>query len=138
VLSFVLCCPLRFPFKNSDVRFVSLAVVCRRARILFTFLFCLRIVVSTTYCVVFYFGFSPFVYPMLPVSLDCRFLITSTPSVFSNVYIHHSVHRNVHRNAQRKVYNNIHRNVHYHGQCNVNRSIPVPCDVAYTVTYIVM
>ena len=43
---------------------------------------CLRIVVSNTYCVVF---FLRLVYPMLPVSLDCQFLIA--PSVFSNVYL---------------------------------------------------
>jgi hypothetical protein len=33
---------------------------------------------------VFLFFLSFFVYPMLPVSLDCHFLIV--PSVFSNVY----------------------------------------------------
>jgi len=42
---------------------------------------CLRIVVSNTYCVVF---FLRLVYPMLPVSLDCPFFIA--PSVFSNIY----------------------------------------------------
>ena len=73
-------------------------------------------------CCVFVLVFFPCV-PYVASFSGCRFLITSTPSVFSNVYIHHSVHRNVHRNAQRKVYNSIHRNVHYHGQCNVNRSI---------------
>jgi len=40
----------------------------------------LRIVVSNTYCVVFI----PIVYHMLPVSLDCPFLIL----VFSNIYIY--------------------------------------------------
>jgi hypothetical protein len=34
--------------------------------------------------VLFFFGF---MYPMLPVSLDCHFLIA--PSVFSNVYFHY-------------------------------------------------
>jgi len=38
------------------------------------YLFCLRIVVSNTYCVVFLFCLSSS-YPMLPVSLDCPFLI---------------------------------------------------------------
>ena len=37
--------------------------------------------VSNTYCVVF----PRIVYPMLPVSLDCPFLIA--PSVFSNAYL---------------------------------------------------
>ena len=40
---------------------------------------------SNTYCVVFYFVRLCLVYPMLPVVLDCPFLIT--PSVFSNVYV---------------------------------------------------
>ena len=44
----------------------------------------LRIVVSSTYCVVFlcFVCLRP-VYSMLPVSLDCPFLIA--PSVFSNI-----------------------------------------------------
>jgi hypothetical protein len=45
---------------------------------------CLRIVVSNTYCVFVLFCFSSSCVPMLPVSLDCPFLIA--PSVFSNVY----------------------------------------------------
>jgi hypothetical protein len=46
----------------------------------------LRIVVSDTYCVVFFvcFVFLRLVCPGLPVSLGCPFLIA--PSVFSNVY----------------------------------------------------
>ena len=32
-----------------------------------------RLVMSNTYCVVFYFVFHHFVYPMLQVSLDCPF-----------------------------------------------------------------
>jgi hypothetical protein len=36
-------------------------------------------------CVCFCIVFLRFVYPMLPVSLDCPFLIV--PSVFSNVYL---------------------------------------------------
>ena len=42
----------------------------------FAVLVCLRIVVSITYCVVFLVLFFSIVYPMLPVSLDCPFLIT--------------------------------------------------------------
>jgi hypothetical protein len=61
---------------------------------------CLRIVVSNTYCVVFYLVFCCLVHPMLPVFLDCPFLIA--PSVFSNVYFtsyislnnhHHIIYR---------------------------------------------
>ena len=46
---------------------------------------CLRIVVSNTCCVMFYFVCLRIVYSMLPVSLDCPYLIT--PSVFSSVYL---------------------------------------------------
>ena len=42
------------------------------------------IVSSITYCVVFLFCCLRRVYPMLPVSLDYKFLIV--PSVFSYVY----------------------------------------------------
>jgi hypothetical protein len=44
--------------------------------------------VSNTYCVEFLFVlfFLRFVYPVLPVSLDCPFLIA--PSVFYNIYWH--------------------------------------------------
>ena len=54
-------------------------VVCRRDHVICV---CLRIVVSNTYCVVFLLRFSS---SMLPVSLDCPFLIASL--VFSNVYL---------------------------------------------------
>ena len=33
----------------------------------------------------FFFGLFVLVYPMLPVSLDCQFLIA--PSIFSNIYL---------------------------------------------------
>jgi len=57
VLSSVLWCPLRFPHEN-DVRFALPPVVCRREDVLFTlFYVCLRIVVSHTYCVVFFLSF---------------------------------------------------------------------------------
>jgi hypothetical protein len=50
--------------------------------------FLLYIVVSNTYCVVFCFVcLHLVVYPMLPVSLDCPFLIA--PLVFSNVYLNY-------------------------------------------------
>jgi hypothetical protein len=51
--------------------------------VLVSYLRCLRIVVSNTYC--FCFVFLRRVYLMLPVSLVCPFLIA--PSVFSNVYL---------------------------------------------------
>ena len=54
---------------------------------------CLRILVSYTYCVMlcFCFVFHRIVYPMLPIYLDCPFLIAA--SVFSNVYVakHHII-----------------------------------------------
>ena len=52
-----------------------------------SFCICLRKVMSNTYCVVFFVLFVTglcLVYPMLPVSLDCSFLVA--PSVFSNIY----------------------------------------------------
>ena len=58
-------------------------LVCWRAHVLFTlFGFCLGIVVSNTYCVVYLFLF---VIVVLLVSLDCLSCIA--PSVFSNVYL---------------------------------------------------
>ena len=47
------------------------------------FYFCL-FAYSGVQCI-FCFVFLCFVYPVLPVSLDCPFLIT--PSVFSNIYL---------------------------------------------------
>ena len=41
--------------------------------------------VQLALCCVYWFVFLRLVYPMLPVSLDCPFLIA--PSVFSNVYL---------------------------------------------------
>jgi len=58
-------------------------VVCRRVHVLFTFF----VFVCVKWCpthVVLGFFFLRLVYTMLPVFLDCQFLIT--PSVFSNVY----------------------------------------------------
>ena len=43
---------------------------------------------DTLLCCVFALYFFRFVYPMLPVSLDCPFLIA--PSVFSHVYLEKS------------------------------------------------
>ena len=59
----------------------------RTALVLFTsFVFVLRIVVSNTYCVVMFVLFVyRLMYPLLPVSLDCPFLIV--PSIFSNIYL---------------------------------------------------
>ena len=55
---------------------MMLSVICVR----------LRIVVSNTYCVVLLVLFVLcLVYPMLPVYLDCQFLIA--PSLFFNIYI---------------------------------------------------
>jgi hypothetical protein len=46
------------------------------------------LVFSAVFSVLFFLVLCP-VYPMLPVSLDCPFLIT--PSVFSNVYLYKSI-----------------------------------------------
>jgi len=77
-----------------------LIVVCRRAHVLFTLFvgFFWRTVVSNTYCVVFIVLFVLYsVYQMLPVSLDCPFLIV--PSVFSNVYL---IRRDWRRSSKRQ------------------------------------
>ena len=55
-------------------------VVWRRAYVTFTLFVCAYSVVQHILCCVFI----RLVYPMLPVSLDCPFLIV--PSVFSNIY----------------------------------------------------
>ena len=61
------------------------------SKVVFVICVCLRIVVSSTYCVVFLVCLSlRLVYPMLLVFLDCPFLIT--PSVFANVYLVRCVH----------------------------------------------
>ena len=52
------------------------------------YLCCLRILVSHTYCVVFLLVFVlDLVCPMLPVSLDCPFLIIA-PSLFCYAYLY--------------------------------------------------
>ena len=81
-------------FNYSDLRFHIITmigtffppVVCRMAHILFT----LSVFVCVEWCpthIVLCFSFACllFVYPLLPVSLDCPFFIV--PSVFSNVYL---------------------------------------------------
>jgi hypothetical protein len=66
---------------KNDVRFVFTSSFCRRAHVLFTlFVFhCIRCP-HILHCI-----FLCLVYPMLPVSLNCPFLIA--PSVFSNVFL---------------------------------------------------
>ena len=78
---------VRYDFRIKTMLGLSLPpLVCRR--LIYFICVCLRIVVSNTYCVVFLVLFV-FVlcieYPMLPVSLDCPFLIASP--VFSKVYL---------------------------------------------------
>ena len=84
VQSTVLWCPLRFPYKTMFSSPLP-PVVWRRAHVLFT----LFVFVCVEWCpthimLCFYFVFLRLLYPMLPVYLDCPFLIA--PSVFSNVY----------------------------------------------------
>jgi len=61
-------------------------------------------------CFVFFFFFSlRLVYLMLPVSLDCPFLIA--PSVFSNVYLNYTMNETKQENMPRQTstYNTRHR-----------------------------
>ena len=83
------CCGFRHDFRNNNkkknnkkTRFCSFLpqVVCSGVHVLFTLFVCGRIVVSITCCVVF-------LRLVLPISLDCPFLIA--PYVFSNVYSAH-------------------------------------------------
>jgi hypothetical protein len=84
---FKLWCPLRIPH-NNDVRFVFTSRCLYEGSCLISVIcVCLRIVVSNTYSGVlcFWFVCLRHVYPNLPVSLDCSYLIVH--SVFSNVYL---------------------------------------------------
>ena len=105
--SFLLCCPIMWHYAHGsvllysfcfphehDVRFVfTPSCLYKSSCLIYVICVCLHILVFNTYpthivlCffVLFVF-FLCFVYPMLPVSLDCRFLIA--PSVFSNVYLY--------------------------------------------------
>ena len=71
--------------KKNYVRFVFTSSCLQNACLIYVICFCLCIVVSNTYCVVFFFVFLLLVYPMLPVLLDCPFFIAL--SVFSCVYL---------------------------------------------------
>jgi hypothetical protein len=83
VLSSVLQCLLRFPH-NKDVRLYLQWFVRGLMSYLCVFVYS---GVQHIQCIVlcFCFDFLRLLYPMLPVSLDCLFLIA--PSVFSNVYL---------------------------------------------------
>ena len=80
------CCEDRYALRITTMFGSSLpAVVCRRANVLFT----LFMIDCAQWCpthivLCFFFVCLRLVYPMLPISLDCPFLIV--PSVFSNVY----------------------------------------------------
>jgi hypothetical protein len=82
VLSYVLWCSLRFPYKNYIWFIFISSCVHENSCLIYVTCVCVCKVVSNTYCVVF-FCFVFFV--LLPVSLDYSFLIV--PSVFSNVYL---------------------------------------------------
>jgi hypothetical protein len=85
VLIFVLWCPLRFPHTMMFVSSLS-PVVCRRTHVLFTlFVFVCALWYPAHIVLCFCFVCLRLVYSMLPVSLDCPFLIA--PSVFSNVHL---------------------------------------------------
>ena len=75
-------CDVRYKFSIKTMFSLSLLpVVCRSAHVLFMLCVCLHIVVSTHIVLYFCFVCLRLVYPMLPVSLDCPFLIA--PPVFS-------------------------------------------------------
>jgi hypothetical protein len=69
----VLCCDVRFDFRITTMFGSSLSlVVCRRVHVFFTLF--VHVGIQHILCCVFVLFFY-FVYPMLPVSLDCPFLI---------------------------------------------------------------
>ena len=73
---------------TNDVRFVFVCICLQEGScLIYVICDCLHIVVSKTYCVCVFCYCVNFrlVCTMLPVSLDCPFLID--PSVFSNLYI---------------------------------------------------
>jgi hypothetical protein len=81
------CCDVLYDVRIKTMFVSSLSLlVCRRAHILlmlFVFLCVYWCPTHTVLC--FCFAGLRLVYPMLPGSLDCSFLIT--PSVFSNIYV---------------------------------------------------
>jgi hypothetical protein len=86
ILSSMLWCPLRFPHKDNVWFVFPSSCLEKGSCLIYIICVCLHIVVSNTYCVVFFFILSISLF-LLPVSLDCPFLIA--PSVFSNVYLHY-------------------------------------------------
>ena len=56
-----------------------------KSNLIYIICVCFHIVVSNAYRVGIFSPFLRLVYPMLPVSLACPFLIA--PSVFSNIYL---------------------------------------------------
>jgi len=83
---FTFCCDVRYVFRIKTMFGSSLPPgVCRRAHVLLTlFVFACAYWCPTHTVLCFCFVFLRLVYPMLPVSLDCSFLIAT--SVFFNVY----------------------------------------------------
>ena len=88
------CCDVRYDFRIKLMFCSSLPpFVLGGSCLIYVISVGLCIVVSNAYCAVFLFVFVLcLVYPMLPVSLDCPFLIA--PLVFSNVYWSNSIPQN--------------------------------------------
>jgi hypothetical protein len=81
------CCDVRYDFRRKTMFRSSLPpIVCSSAHVLFTLFVFAYVQWCPTHIVLwFWFVFIRFVRPMLPISLDCPFLIV--PSVSSNVYL---------------------------------------------------
>jgi hypothetical protein len=87
-MEFFLCCPIMCLYISSSVLWCPLRFWHKNDVHLYLQLFVWGLMSFLHYlCLVAYSGyvFLRFVYPMLPFSLDCPFLIA--PSVFSNVYL---------------------------------------------------
>ena len=82
VLSVVLWGPLRFP-RGRDVRFVFVSSgLCEGSCLVFIVCVCLRVVVSNTYCVAFFFVLCTVCWQFLWI-----FHLLFAPSVFSEVFL---------------------------------------------------
>ena len=82
----VLCCDVRYSFRIKTMFGSSLPpVVCRCAHVLFTLCLFAHSGVQHILCCVLCLVFLHLVYHILPVSLDCPFLIA--PSIFCTIYL---------------------------------------------------
>ena len=130
------CCNVRYDLRMKTMFGSSLPPVgCRKVHVLFTlFVVCLRCGdVRHVLCCVFVF--LRIVCPVLPVSLNCPFLIA--PSVFSNDYFHGDLkYYNCKLKHNNKGYNYIWKTVVlFQYQFNLHSSQDIPCCLVQQLVY---